>query len=212
MKLVCLKDRRKLCAYCGLSSECKNHDLVNLIHFKSLSDEGVKELQNTLECVKERVQKCDEIFSKNREAFEEIVNADFDKQIFELRKAKVKTLIKLNSAFNEKRNSMAKDFGDQTSLRDELQAKIYDHLNFFKAKDPIQVIQEDLSKLKSRVSSLMGGEQELNNLEQHLSKMAPLFRQKEKSFDALINDLKGKMSQKTFFGMSEQQQVMRRSV
>jgi len=183
MKLVCKQDKHKVCSYCGYTSECKNHELVHLMNLKPTSDQRLKELQGDYNSIENKMEKYDKIISENRNIFQGTICDSFDKQIHELQKAKAKTLMKLHSSLNTRRNTMVDTFGEKSSLRTEMQVRIYNHMNFLKAKDPLSVIEEDLSILKGRVSSLLGGDQDVALFEQQLSQMAPLLKEQlENSF------------------------------
>jgi len=197
MKLICMNDKRKLCPYCGIASDCKNHELVHLTSLKPTLDQRLEDLKGDLGRVDSRVDKYDKMLGDHRSEFQKMICESFEKQIYELEQTRAKALMKFNFALNMKRNAVV---GGDPSLRTEVQAKIYNHMNFFKAEDPLNVINEDLSGLKTRVDSMVGA-QDVEHFEQQLSKMGPLLQQQlEDAFakpkqdldlDGLINGLQG---------------------
>lgn len=181
MKLFCPQDKKKLCSDCGRKSECKNHDLTDLIDMEKTSNERVRELKDHLSLTKEKKEQYEEVISQNRTIFEDMICDSFDKQIHELQKAKAKALMKVYSVLSHKQVEVNDAFGENSSLRAEVQKKIKNHMNFLKAENPLSVIEEDLSLLKKRAESLIG--QDVADFEQQLSRIAPLIKERlDKAF------------------------------
>jgi len=192
LKFLCMEDKSKKCGHCIYATDCKYHKLIPLLDLKADSDKRLKILQGHLTNVDNQTEKYNKLISHNKPVFQEMVEKSFEEQIFQLKKARVKTMIELTSAFNQKQSEVSNQYGQNSSLRAELQAKVYNHMNILKAKDPVGTIQEDLAMLKTRVDSLIGGGQDLVNFEQYLSKTTGFFQQKKvnPSFDELIGQLK----------------------
>jgi len=178
MKLVCLQDKRKVCPYCGYTSECKDHKLVHLLELKPASDERLGELKDHLSRANKKTEQYEKVINKNWTIFQDLICDQFDKQIYELQKAKAKTLMKVNSVLSKKQVEVSNAFGPSSSLRAEVQKKISNHMNFLKAEDPVSLMEEDLTMLKSRVESLVGRGQDVVDFDEQLAKMAPLVQQR----------------------------------
>jgi len=174
MKLVCRQDKRKICPYCAIESECKNHDLTDLLQLKPTSDARLNDLKDHFSQAKKTMEAYDKVISQNRAMFQDLVCENFDKQTYELQKAKAKILMKFNSTLSNEQVEVNNAFGENSCLRRDFQAKINDHTNFLKAKDPFSVMGEDLSMLKNRMRSFTSRGQEVLKSEQQLSEIVPL--------------------------------------
>ncbi len=192
LKYFCTEDRSKKCGHCLFTTNCKYHKLIPLLDLKADSDKRLRILQGHLKNVDNQTKKYNKLIIQNKPVLQEMVEKSFEEQIFQLKKARVKTMIELTSAFNKKQNEISNQYGETSSLRAELQAKVYDHMNILKAKDPMGAIQEDLTLLNNRVDSLIGGGQDFLNFEQQLSKVTGLFQQNKVNpgFNELIGHLK----------------------
>ena len=183
MKLVCRQDKKKVCPYCGIGSDCKDHGLTHLLDLKPTSDQRLGELQGQFSQANEKMKQYHKVINQSRTTFQNVVCENFDQQIFELKKAKATILMKFNAILSNKQAEVNNAFGQNSSLRLDLQGKIDDHMNFLKARDPLNVIEEDLSILKQRADLFIAQEVP----EQPLLEMAQLV---QKQFDHVFSGLK----------------------
>jgi len=176
IKLFCPQDKRKVCAYCqtlGAKTQCRDHDLVSLASLKPEVDKGREKFQNDLMMLDEKYHESNKKLVGNRKTMEEMICKYFDEQQHSLQASKIKMLHNFNIARDREKTKFDETFGKESSLRNELEKIILDHMNFLKNPDPKEIIDRDYSNLQNRLSYFISSNSNGLSFEQQLSQDVP---------------------------------------
>jgi len=171
IKLYCFTDKCKICAYCGYSTPCKDHQLVPLSNLSTEVEKSRKKCEGNMDEINARYNTACDYLQKTRLVVEELINEFFEKQEAELKEGKAKIIEEFSSSFDEENKSLEAHY-EVDSLAKDLKKARFAQENFFKAADPGKILQ-DYCDLTSWTKVLLEKEGEKGEFEKELSDLIP---------------------------------------
>lgn len=181
IKLVCLTDKCRVCAYCVVYGGHPNHVIKSITDTKAIIDDKRKDLERTLKSLERYYYEIDATFDEARTSMLKIIEDRFRELSFVLKKKKLELSFGVEAFFAQHKAQVKSLIGKNSAIQAEILERISQYKDFRKINNLFGLLEEDTLSFTSKID-------DNSQLVKHIAELRQKFKKEGMAVDKSLFD------------------------